>query len=71
MIQNVMKEMHIMFERRIPKTQDTPDGINKLKKALDEADAVIVGAGAGLSTSAGFAYAGERFEKYFRDFISK
>jgi len=71
MIQNVMKEMHIMFERRIPKAQDTPDGINKLKKALDEADAVIVGAGAGLSTSAGFTYAGERFEKYFRDFISK
>ena len=60
-----------MFGRRIPRSQDTPDGINKLKKVLDEADAVIIGAGAGLSTSAGFIYTGERFGKYFSDFIGK
>ncbi len=60
-----------MFGRRIPRSQDTPDGIPRLKKALDEADAVIIGAGAGLSTSAGFIYTGERFEKYFKDFISR
>ena len=38
---------------------DTPDGISKLKKALLDAEAVIIGAGAGLSTSAGFTYSGE------------
>ena len=44
------------------------DNIEKLKKALKEADAVVIGAGAGLSTSAGFTYSGERFRKYFSDF---
>ena len=43
----------------------------KLKAALDEADAVVIGAGAGLSTSAGFTYDGERFRKYFADFEAK
>ena len=43
----------------------------KLHKALLEADAIIVGAGAGLSTSAGFTYSGERFERHFADFIGK
>ena len=61
----------MMFGRRIPRSQDTPDGINKLKKALEESDAVIIGAGAGLSTSAGFIYTGERLEKYFSDFVGK
>jgi len=50
---------------------NTPDGVRKLREALRRADAVIIGAGAGLSTSAGFAYAGERFERYFRDFADK
>ena len=39
-----------------------------LKEKIKQADAVIIGAGAGLSTAAGFVYAGERFEKYFGDF---
>lgn len=43
--------------------------IEKLRKALCEADAIIVGAGAGLSTSAGFTYSGERFQRHFADFI--
>ncbi len=38
---------------------------------MQSADAVIVGAGAGLSTSAGFTYSGERFERHFADFIGK
>ena len=50
---------------------DTPDGISRLREAIDEADAVIIGAGAGLSTSAGFEYAGERFARYFGDFSEK
>ena len=45
--------------------------IQRLKTALDEADAVVIGAGAGLSTSAGFTYDGERFHKYFADFEAK
>ena len=36
----------------------------------EEADAVVIGAGAGLSTSAGFVYNGERFEKHFSDEIT-
>ena len=42
-----------------------------LKKEIKEADAIIIGAGAGLSTSAGFTYSGERFEKYFYDFAKR
>ena len=47
------------------------DNIEKLRTALMKADAVIIGAGAGLSTSAGFVYSGERFERYFSDFAGK
>ena len=47
------------------------DNIRKLREALAKADAVVIGAGAGLSTSAGFIYTGERFEKYFSDFSAK
>jgi NAD-dependent SIR2 family protein deacetylase len=50
---------------------DTVNGIEKLKDALDRSDAVVIGAGAGLSTSAGFIYTGERFQKYFYDFAEK
>lgn len=47
------------------------DNIARLKQELDTADAVVIGAGSGLSTSAGFTYTGERFQKYFGDFIEK
>ena len=43
----------------------------KLAVAIESADAVIIGAGAGLSTSAGFTYSGERFERYFFDFAEE
>ena len=52
-------------------TGDYSDEIKKLKKAVEEADAVVIGAGAGLSTSAGFIYNGERFEKHFSEFGKK
>ena len=54
--------------------KSTPDylaQIKNLQTALSEADTVVIGAGAGLSTSAGFVYTGERFEKYFSDFAQK
>ena len=45
--------------------------VNKCKSALDSADEVIIGAGAGLSTSAGFTYSGKRFQENFGDFEAK
>ena len=45
--------------------------IERLKAALQDCDAVVIGAGSGLSTAAGFTYTGERFEKYFSDFAAK
>lgn len=45
--------------------------IHNLKKAIDECDALVIGAGAGLSASAGFTYSGERFDKYFSDYKAK
>ena len=45
--------------------------IEELKQVLSEAETIVIGAGSGLSTSAGFTYSGERFEKYFSDFEVK
>jgi len=45
--------------------------IEFLKNEIENADAIVIGAGAGLSTSAGLTYSGERFEKYFFDFSKK
>lgn len=45
--------------------------IERLSQQLASSDAIVIGAGAGLSTSAGFTYTGERFEHYFPDFIAK
>ena len=47
------------------------DKIKQAKELLQDADAIVLGAGAGLSTSAGYEYSGERFEKYFSDFALK
>ena len=62
-----------MFSRIWTK-KSTPDysaQIKNLQTTLSEADTVVIGAGAGLSTSAGFVYTGERFEKHFHDFAEK
>lgn len=62
-----------MFSR-IPITKSTEsysDSIKRLKNAIDDADAIIIGAGAGLSTSAGYTYTGDRFLKHFADFNKK
>lgn len=47
------------------------DRRERLARALDEVDAVVIGAGAGLSTAAGLTYAGPRFEAIFGDFIER
>lgn len=58
--------MKAKFWRRIKMTR-----MEKLQYEIDTADAVVVGAGAGISASAGMHYDGERFEKYFADFHEK
>lgn len=52
-------------------TESFSDKISRLADELRSADAVVIGAGAGLSTAAGFTYSGERFSKNFSDFIEK
>ncbi len=52
-------------------TRNYSDEIDRLKTELQTADAIIIGAGAGLSTAAGFTYSGERFYKYFYDFAER
>ncbi len=51
--------------------KDYKEKLEKLKEELENADAVVIGAGAGLSASAGLDYSGEKFEKYFGDFAEK
>ncbi len=51
--------------------QDKIEQIEQLKQALQEADAIMIGAGAGMSTAAGFVYTGDRFKQYFSDFEEK
>ena len=62
-----------MFSQRktMKFTEDYSDNIRCLKQEIETADSIVIGAGAGLSTAAGFTYSGERFEKYFSDFIQK
>lgn len=52
-------------------TESSLEQTARLRRALDSADAVLIGAGSGLSTAAGLTYTGERFERYFGDFIAK
>ena len=52
-------------------TGDYWQKIERLKAEIQGADAILIGAGAGLSTSAGLTYSGERFLKYFSDFHEK
>lgn len=47
------------------------DNIRRLQEVLRETDAVLIGAGSGVSTSAGFTYSGKRFADYFQDFGEK
>ncbi len=52
-------------------TESYSDKIKKLKKDIDSTDAILIGAGAGMSTSAGLTYSGERFYRFFSDFHKK
>lgn len=52
-------------------TESYSQEIEQLRAELYQAEAVVIGAGSGLSASAGFTYSGERFQKYFKDFAGK
>ncbi len=52
-------------------SRDREADIANLREEIKTADAIVIGAGAGLSTSAGLTYSGERFEKYFYDFAAR
>ena len=52
-------------------TGNYSEQIERLKQEIKSADAVVIGAGAGMSTSAGFSYSEERFQQYFSDFEAK
>lgn len=60
-----------MYSKSVMKQSTESCSIERLQEALDTADAVLIGAGAGLSTFAGLTYSGERFERYFSDFYQK
>ncbi len=62
-----------MFSRNsiITSTESYSKQIDRLKNEIETADAIVIGAGAGLSASAGFAYDGERFKRNFSDFQKK
>lgn len=62
-----------MFSKILTKksTESYSQQIEQLQIELRQADAVLIGAGSGLSASAGFTYGGERFQKYFGDFAEK
>ena len=62
-----------MFLQRkiLTSTKNCSAEINRLENEIKTSDVILIGAEAGLSTAAGFTYSGERFEKYFSDFIKK
>ena len=49
-------------------TGSREENLRRLKNEIETADALVIGAGAGLSTAAGLTYSGERFDRYFFDF---
>ena len=60
MFLNRLKSQKSVFGEKLNDQQ-----LEVLKNQIETADAIVIGAGAGLSTAAGLTYSGERFEKYF------
>lgn len=70
-IQLGLKALHSLSGELSFATAPAADTLPALKTALSDCEAVVVGAGAGLSTAAGFTYSGARFERYFSDFKAR
>ena len=51
--------------KTLKSTSDYWEQLRKLKTKLENADAILIGAGAGLSASAGLEYGGKRFYDNF------
>ncbi len=69
--QTLRKGVSYVRNLRAGLTDDTgsrEENLLRLRAELDSADAIVIGAGAGLSTAAGFTYSGERFDHWFFDF---
>ena len=62
-----------MFLRKpiMKSTENISESIERLKKELETAEVIVIGAGAGLSSAAGFLYSGQRFDTWFWDFREK
>ena len=70
-IQKGLKALGILGGKVSSGKGSREERIELLKNEIQKADSIVIGAGAGLSTSAGFTYSGERFKKYFFDFIKE
>ena len=70
-IEKGLSAIHYFNRRMSLGKGDDMELFARLKDEIEDADAIVIGAGAGLSTSAGFTYSGERFEKWFSDFEEK
>lgn len=66
-----MSQQQRTVDGPVPTGRTAPAHLDELAQALEQAEAVIVGAGAGLSAAAGLTYSGERFERLFPDFIAR
>lgn len=63
--------LRFIKREKVDNDMDDMSDIENAKRVIADADAVIIGAGAGLSTSAGFTYSGQRFHNWFSDFEEK
>ena len=70
-IQNGIDAVRSFSSGIVSDTGSTEENLKRLEREINEADAVVIGAGAGLSTAAGLTYSGERFKRYFFDFAEK
>ena len=52
-------------------TNGYSQSVAEAARLISSAERIIIGAGAGLSASAGLTYSGERFYRYFSDFAQK
>ena len=70
-IRKGMSGVRDLASRVVYDTGEREEQIKRLKREIENADAIVIGAGAGLTYSAGLSYDGARFERYFSDFAQK